>query len=86
MGTLLLPDKSQSIVSGLVFMESGWDRFGSWQKFNSERWTGFGVRPSIEIGSTDVGLGNMSIRAYYLQYNMSFGEMDGWGFSLGWEF
>jgi len=66
-------------------VESGWDRWGKWKKFDSERWSGFGIRPSVEIGSADTSMGILSFRAHYVRYETSFGKIDGLGFSVGTE-
>jgi len=67
-----------------IEVESGWDRWGGWQKFDRDRWTGFGLRPSITVGSAETRAGQLVfLRAHYLIYDLGFGDMTGWGFSVG---
>ena len=68
-----------------VDVESGWDRWGAWEKFDSSSWRGFGQRFSVTVGVAETDAGNMFLRAYYLTYDMDFGKLGGWGLAAGLE-
>ena len=63
--------------------ESGWDRWGMWEKYQSEDWSGFGQRLSVTIGTTTDDDGpDIALRGYVVRYDTSFGEVSGGGGSV----
>lgn len=62
--------------------ESGWDRWGKWQKYQGENWDGFGQRLSVTVGGMEYEDWDIALRGYVVRYDTSFGEVSGGGGSV----